>query len=167
MSDRDPARSTPAASDPPPNYLAPTDLAHARRLVEAMVAVRCREHGAAVDGSEAVVRLRPGPLEAQLGQITAETVCVVADVVLWRADQSDLSALAEALGQDRSLLFIEPTADLGWRHRLHRLGRRLWRLRLRHDFSAGLVVTTTDRFGLGRRGIRTYVRGEAMNFPGK
>ena len=157
------------------SYLAPTDLADARRMMGAMIAVRCREQGVAETDEGVVVRLRRGSIEAQLGQITDATVCIVADVALWAADRPGLQALAEAVRPGRFLLFVEPTADLGWRSRLHRSGGPLWRMRFGHDFSAdvpaalravGLTVTTTDRFGLGRRGIRTYVRGEAMTFSG-
>jgi hypothetical protein len=157
------------------SYLAPTDLADARRRINTVASGRCREHEVDEDGTT-VLRLTTAPVSGQLNRIKPETVCVIADLVLWRTDQRSLNALAKALEPDRVLLFVEPTADLGWRAALHRFGRRLWRLFLRHDFEAdvpaqlreaGLVVTTTDRFGLGWRGLRSYVWGEARHFPNK
>lgn len=158
------------------SYLAPLDLADARRRINTVASARCREQGVTADDNITVLRLRAGPVTTQLDGITADTVCVVADLALWRADKRSLDALAAALEPDRVLLFLEPTADLGWRSGLHRSGRLLWRLFLRHDFSAdvpaqlreaGLVVTTTDRFGVGWRGLRSYVWGEARHFPNK
>lgn len=157
------------------SYLAPTDLADARRRISTVAGASCREHQVSEDNNT-VVRLASGPIGNQLDQIKPETVCVIADLVLWRTDQRSLNALAKALEPDRVLLFLEPTADLGWRAGLHRVGRRLFRLFLRHDFAAdvpaqlreaGLVVTTTDRFGIGWRGLRSYVWGEARHFPNK
>ena len=158
------------------SYLAPEDLAAARRRINQLVGSRCRAIGLEPSSTGAVVVLEPGPLTPQLAQITGATACVTADFVLWRLGQSELDALAAALVPDRTLLFLEPTADLGWRRLIHRFGRPLWRLRLGHHFeadvpamlrAAGLVVTTTDRFAIGGRGIKTYVWGEARHFPGK
>ncbi len=117
-----------------------------------------------------MVNLDRRPTEAQWAAITAATPCVVADMVLWRLDEVSLRALADRLEPGASLVFLEPTADIGWRQALHRLLRLPFRLMLRHDFeadvpaalrAAGLVVTTTDRFNLGPGGIRSYVWGEA------
>lgn len=157
------------------SYLAPEDLAAARRRINRLVAGRCRALGFEPSGN-AVVVLDRGPLAPQLEQIDGATVCVTADLVLWRVEQQDLDALADALRPDRTLLFLEPTADLGWRRFVHRFGRPLWRLRTGHHFetdvpamlrAAGLVVTTTDRFAIGYRGVKTYVWGEARHFPGR
>lgn len=158
------------------SYLAPTDLDEARRRIKSLAALRTRERGLSPNAEDAVLSLKNGSIVDQLNSVTAETVCVVADMMLWRADQRSIDALADALEPDRVLLFLEPTADLGWRRAVHRLGRRFWRIVLRHDFRAdvparlrdsGLVVTTTDRFGVGWRGVRTYVWGEAQHFPDK
>ncbi|MEM7323689.1 MAG: hypothetical protein AAF531_11445 [Actinomycetota bacterium] len=155
-------------------YLAPTDLTDARRRLEELVNRRGEQRGFSPDDPEAVVRLRPRSVDEQLRSLPTGTACVVADLALWRAEATSLRALADALHPDGTLLFIEPTADLGWRSALHRFGRPLWRLRFGHDFTAdvpallraaGLIVTTTDRFGVGFRGLRSYVQGEARHFP--
>lgn len=112
--------------------------------------------GAAFDGAEI--------------PITGSTACVVTDMVLWRWDDVSLSKLAESLAPDRALLFLEPTADLGWRRIVHRLTKYLWRLTIGHDFhrdvpaalrQSGLTVSTVDRFESGPFGVRSYVWGKA------
>lgn len=150
------------------SYLGPTDLADARRRIEDAAARRGRV-GGAENGT--VVRLQGRWAEDRMWSLESDVRCVVADMALWSADVSSLEALADGLAPGGTLLFLEPTADLGWRSVLHRFGSRLWRLRYGHHFetdvpaqlrAAGFVVTTTDRFGLGPRGIRSYVWGEAM-----
>ncbi len=159
------------------SFVGPTDLAGARHRVEAAVAERCRKLDLPTDeDGGAVVRLTAKrSFASQQHLISADTACVVADLVLWRWNSSDLDGLAAALGPDAVLAFVEPTADLGWRRVLHRLARPLFRLVLGHHFQAdvpaalrasGLVVTTTDRFGTGPLDLRSYVWGEARHFPG-
>lgn len=159
------------------SFLGPTDLAGARHRVEAAVAERCRKLDLPTDdGDGAVVRLTATrPFASQRELISTDTACVVADLVLWRWNSSDLDALAESLRPDTVLVFVEPTADLGWRRVVHRIARPLFRVVLGHHFeadvpaalrAAGLVVTTTDRFGSGPLRIHSYVWGEARHFPG-
>ncbi|MGI9612918.1 MAG: hypothetical protein ACR2QO_08425 [Acidimicrobiales bacterium] len=153
------------------SFLAPADLGSARRRLAAVARAHCRKLGLEdrLD-QRAVVELTGRPFAAQQHLVTAETACVMADMVLWRWDADTLAALADRLGPDAALLFLEPTADIGWRQAAHRLARPLWRLALRHDFetdvpvslrTAGLTVSTADRFGLGPAGIRSYVWGLA------
>ncbi len=100
-----------------------------------------------------------------------DAAVVVADGVLWQADPGQLAALAAALGPDRHLLFLEPTADLGWRQAVNHLGRSLWRRRIGHHFdtdvpavlrSAGIEVIDLRRFGVGPRQVRSYAMGRAI-----
>ena len=162
------------------SYMAPTDLADARAKMARMVDGRCRAVDADPAGEGVVVTLVPGPLASQRHLITDRTVVVVADLVLWRWSSAELQALADALSEPdlsgpptRSLVFLEPTADLGWRRAVHRIGAPVWRRTVGHDFEAdvpaiirstGLVVTTQDRFGLGPSEARSYVRGEARQY---
>lgn len=159
------------------SFLGPTDLDGARYRVEAAVAERCRKLDLPTeDGDGAVVRLAAKrSFASQRDLISTDTACVVADLVLWRWSPSDLDELAESLAPDTVLVFVEPTADLGWRRLVHRIARPLLRVALGHHFeadvpaalrAAGLVVTTTDRFGTGPLRIRSYVWGEARHFPG-
>ena len=161
------------------SYLAPTDLAAARRRVLAVVETRCRRSGFAPGPSggwadDAVLTLDPGPVGPQLARISPTTTAVVAELVLWRWAPDAVGDLAKRMEPGTALVFLEPTADLGWRRLVHRLGRVALRVRYGHDFeadvpaalrAAGLVVTTTDRFGLGPMGIRSYVWGVAEHFP--
>jgi hypothetical protein len=106
----------------------------------------------------------------------AEAGVVVADSVLWQASEAQLAALAAALGPERSLLFLEPTADLGWRRLVHRIGRTVWRRVAGHDFEtdvpvrlrgAGLEVVDVRRFGVGRGQLRSYAIGRAIGFSSR
>ncbi len=100
-----------------------------------------------------------------------DAAVVVADGILWQAEQQDLQTLAGALGPDRFLLFLEPTADLGWRQVVNRLGRSLWRRAIGHHFetdvpatlrAAGVEVIDLRRFGVGRGRVRSYALGRAV-----
>lgn len=144
------------------SYLAPVSLAAARKRLESMA-------GRVSDGGE-IVKLSTRPFPAQQHLITATADAVMADLVLWSWDQDSLQALAERLQPGTVLLFLEPTAELGWRRVVHRYGRVPARLLLRHHFEAdipaalreaGLIVTTTVRFGTGPAGWRSYVLGRA------
>ena len=119
---------------------------------------------AAIDG-RAITYLRPGDHP----DVPPGAGVVVADMVLWQVAPADLRTMATALDR-RVLLFLEPTAELGWRRLVHRVGRRWWRRRLGHHFecdvpaelrAAGLAVTEIDRFGVGPRQVRSYVLGRA------
>ena len=152
------------------SYLAPQNLAAARRRVRQLVDARCRLLGVDPGADGAVLTLSRRPLVHQASGITPHTAAVVADFVLWRWDGPTLRALAELLGPDTALVFLEPTADLGWRRAVHRVGRVPARLLLRHHFerdvpaelrAAGLVVSTADRFPLGPAGLGSYVWGQA------
>jgi hypothetical protein len=152
------------------SHLAPTDLAAARRRVRRLADERCRRLGVDTAAAGAVVELERRPLAGQAHRITADTAVVVADFVLWRWDQPDLDGLGGLLGPEAALVFVEPTADLGWRRALHRVGRLPARLLLRHNFErdiparlrqAGLIVGTVDRFSLGPAGVGSYVWGQA------
>ena len=112
-------------------------------------------------------------LAADIDRISVDTVCVLADFVLWQQDRATLARLADALRPDKVLLFVEPTAELGWRRALHRVTRRLSTMVPGYNFecdvpaelrAAGLVVTTTDRFSTGPAGIASYVWGQAQHF---
>ncbi len=105
-----------------------------------------------------------------------DAAVVVADGILWQADRRELETLASAIGPDRFLLFLEPTADLGWRQAANRLGRSLWRRSIGHHFetdvpavlrSAGLEVIDLRRFGVGRGGVRSYALGRAVVSSGR
>ncbi len=101
---------------------------------------------------------------------------VVADCVLWSWPSAHLAQLAgmlEASERNRRLrlLFLEPTAGLGWRDRIQQRNSGFWRRRYGHDFcrdipaelrSHGLTVTTTLRFREGP--VRHYVVGEARHY---
>lgn len=102
---------------------------------------------------------------------------VVARLVLWSPGW-DAEALRQLRAQlasgppNRRLIFVEPVPDIGWRRRLQRLGRRLWRTRLGYSFerdlpaelrTAGFTIDTLDRFSIGRLGLRTYAYGEALS----
>ncbi len=97
---------------------------------------------------------------------------LVATSVLWSPswDQRALARLYAGLGE-RRLVFVEPTAGLGWRRVVQRLLSPLWSRRLSHTFDrdvvgelreAGFVIITLDRFALGAGGLRTYAFGEAI-----
>lgn len=147
---------------------APADLASARARLRA-AAGRLAGAGAVFDlaGSSA----DRGSGGAPWPEIDPVVAVIVADSVLWRTGPRQLEALASALGPQRSLLFLEPTADLGWRRVAHRVGRPLWRRVAGHDFecdvpavlrAAGLVVVDLNRFGVGRAGVRSYALGRAV-----
>ncbi|MGH1487859.1 MAG: hypothetical protein ACRBK7_00445 [Acidimicrobiales bacterium] len=139
------------------SYLAPASLAAARTRLQAMA------------GSESV-QLTARPFETQGFKISASVDTVSADMVLWRWDRQSLEVLSKQLKPGTILVFLEPTAELGWRRVLHRYGRPVIRTLLRHHFEtdvpaelrrAGLMVTTTIRFSTGPAGFRSYVLGRA------
>ncbi|MEM7276214.1 MAG: hypothetical protein AAF547_24280 [Actinomycetota bacterium] len=162
------------------SYLAPADLAAARARAHLAAAARCGAAGADPAEPGVVVELSAAPFDRQRERVTERTVVLMADAVLWRWTADDRAQLAAVLAEPvvgevpvRSLVFVEPTAGLGWRRLAQRLGRPLWRRRLGHDFecdvpaalrAAGLVVTTQDRFDLGPTGIRSHVWGEARRY---
>lgn len=139
---------------------APADLGAARaRLRERAVTA------AAADG-RAIAYLRAGSRP----DVPAGAGVVVADSVLWRAGPAGLLTLSAALDRHQVLLFLEPTAEVGWRRLAHRVGRPVWRRLVGHDFecdlpaglrAAGLEVTELDRFGVGPLAVRSYALGRA------
>ncbi|MDH3681085.1 MAG: hypothetical protein OEV40_14195 [Acidimicrobiia bacterium] len=101
-------------------------------------------------------------------------------LALWSPEWTD-EALRRLRGEltggerRRRLLFVEPTAGLGWRRVVQLAAGPLLRRRLGHDFRrdvpvalrrAGFAIDTLDRFGVGLGGVRTYVRGVAAADPG-
>ena len=149
----------------------PVDLASARAR---LLAVTDGLIAAGTDGpdgrSGSVVHLdpTPGPGWQTFGPAVR---VVVADLVLWPLPLSDLRTLVRALGPDRSLVFLEPSADAGWRLLANRAGRGLWRRSIGHDFEtdvpahlrqAGLMITDLNRFGVGPGQVRSYVLGRAV-----
>lgn len=145
------------------SHLAPDSLAAARARIDERVGQQ------AARGLE-VVELGPDAPAAELARIPSGPACVVSELRLWAWSETDRRALADALGPHGMLLFLEPTADLGWRRAVHRLFRRPIRSRLGHHFEAdvpaglravGLLVGTADRFPLGRLGLGSYVWGRA------
>lgn len=89
---------------------------------------------------------------------------VGSEMVLWRWPSAALAELS-ALLRDRGglLVFIEPTAGLGWRRAMQLLGRKYHRDVPAELRAAGFSVTTQVRLRHGF--IGTYVRGEARHFP--
>lgn len=147
-------------------------LALADQLAGAGAVVHLRPPGGSgrSDGArcEADTDAAPAPWPG----VDAGATVVLADTLLWRTGPAELRALAAALGPDRPLLFLEPTAEVGWRRLGHRLGRRLWRRVAGHHFevdvpvalrAAGLEVVDLNRFGVGRAGVRSYVLGRAIS----
>ena len=153
---------------------APADLAEARSRVAAVTSERCQRLGVDRFGADqlevdAVVHLE-GKRFSQQELLSSETAVVVADMILWQWDDASLRELADGLAPGAALVFCEPTADLGWRRTVHRVGQRRWRSILKHNFESdvparlratGLIVTTMDRFSIGPLGIRSYVWGQA------
>ena len=146
---------------------APADLGAARARLRARAATAAAEDG------RAIAHLQAGA-DASF-EVPAGAGVVVADTVLWRAGPAALRALSAALDRSQVLLFLEPTADVGWRRLAHRVGRPLWRRLAGHDFendlpaalrAAGLEVTELDRFGVGRGGTRSYALGRAEHIRG-
>jgi hypothetical protein len=138
---------------------APTDLGTARARLRDLAT-------AAAVGGGTVAHLQAGARP----DIPDRAGVVVADMVLWQAGGADLRALSAWLGPDGVLVFLEPTAELGWRRLAHRLTRGLCRRFTGHDFerdlpaslrSAGLEVTELDRFGIGPLGLGSYALGRA------
>ncbi len=88
---------------------------------------------------------------------------VGSDLSLWRWPTAALEALSRQLRDRRGLLvFIEPTAGVGWRRAFQLTGRR-YRLDIPAELRAsGFSVTTQMRLRHGP--IGTYVRGEAQHF---
>ncbi len=142
-------------------YLAPADLAEARSRLDRLVDERCLRLGVDRDDPGVVVELARRPLVDQVDQVTVDTAVVVADLVLWRWEQQVLDVLAELIGPRTALVFLEPTADIGWRHQVHRLSRVFRRDIPAALRAAGLTVSTVDRFSIGPAGIRSYVWGQA------
>jgi hypothetical protein len=158
------------------SYEAPANLAEARKKAEAVVAGRQAGHGVdagergalASNDDQTVVTLKGKRFDQTSSLDGAEVV--IADLVLWRWDEASVRSLAKQLPPGALLVFVEPTADLGWRRGVHRMTKNLWWAALRHNFesdvparlrAAGLLVTTTDRFSVGPAGIKSYVWGIA------
>ncbi len=150
----------------------PANLVDGRKVIEAQRLVRSPDPGRTIE-------LEPGPPSAQVARIAERRRAdgldlVVADCILWHPawTSAHLRSLAEALGGDGWLLFLEPVVDLGWRERIANQLVKRDIDRHGHAFTtdvpqnlrdAGLVVTTTVRFESARR--LTYAWGEARNFP--
>lgn len=143
-------------------HLAPVDLEAARRRVRSVVDGRGLGSTVVLSGA----RFDDG----RRNLITPATTVVAADFVLWRWTDADLIDLVRRLPSAAVLVFLEPTADFGWRRLVHRIFRLPIRLALGHHFeadvparlrAAGLDVTTTDRFDLGPADLRSYVWGRA------
>lgn len=146
----------------------PTSRAAARQWLGQLVAVP----------SDEVVVLDPSGTHSlvELGSVSDKVRYIVANCVLWSWPSGAVAQLAQVLrasdpdGPQR-LLFLEPTAGLGWRDRVQRSNPRFWRRRYGHEFgrdipaelrSHGLTVTTTVRFREGP--VRHYVVGEARYY---
>lgn len=137
----------------------PADLAEARARLRAAATAE------AGDGPIAhVADLGAG------GEPTLEAAVLVADCVLWRADDAAVDRLVAAVEARAVLLFLEPTAELGWRRLVQWLATPLWLRLVGHHFGSdvparlratGLLVTDVDRFELGLGGVRSYVAGRA------
>ncbi|MGF1598616.1 MAG: hypothetical protein ACFCVK_17095 [Acidimicrobiales bacterium] len=126
-------------------------------------------------GRATVLGARPGDADPDGvldGIDTDPDAAVLAVTVLWSPawSSADLGALAARLGPGR-LLFVEPTAGLGWRRVLQRALAPVFRRLLGHDFDrdvpaelrrAGFLVTAVDRFHTDRAGILSYAYGEAI-----
>lgn len=128
--------------------------------------------------SDGVVVLGPSGTRslAELEAVAERVRAIVADSVLWSWSSGQWSQLAGVVRRSGPsspirLLFLEPTAGLGWRDRVQRSNPRFWRRRYGHEFgrdipaelrSHGLTVTTTVRFREGP--VRHYVVGEARYY---
>lgn len=146
----------------------PTSRAAARQWLGQLVAVP----------SDEVVVLDPSGVRSlvELESASDKVRYIMSDCALWSWPSGAVARLAEVLERSdpdkpRRLLFLEPTAGLGWRDRIQRLIPRFWRRRYGHEFgrdipaelrSHGLTVTTTVRFREGR--VRHYVVGEARHY---
>jgi len=115
---------------------------------------------------------RPDPADFEWPPVDAgsEADVLVADTVLWAATWLQLRNLAARIEGDRVLHYLEPTAELGWRRAVHRIGRPLCHRLVGHHFerdipadlrAAGLVVTEMTRFGTGPGQLWSYVIGRA------
>ncbi len=116
-------------------------------------------------GDVTVVWLRGVDAAGELEEISRAGVGVVvgSDLSLWRSPQAFLRPLSDILRELEGLLvFIEPTAGLGWRRAVQLLGRRFRRDIPAELRAAGFIVTTQVRLWDGLHG--TYVRGEARHF---
>lgn len=135
-------------------------------LAEARAQVRVRvEFHVADRGAAAPLWLSDRRSAADLEAIAAigTGVVVASDLKLWRWPTTSVRRLSDLLRQRSGLLvFIEPTAGLGWRRALQLAGRRYRRDMPAELRDAGFVVTTQVRLWNGPYG--TYVRGEARHF---
>jgi hypothetical protein len=150
-----------SAAFPPAMMLAPSSVAVARARLRAITAGSQVTHLPATWTAERDRPLPPLPPDGVL----------LADQVLWPADTDQLARLVRQLGDRRVLVFLEPTADIGWRRSLHRLGRPLWRRSLGHDFdgdvaaalrATGITVTDVVRFNVGPAGLFSWAYGRAQ-----
>lgn len=88
---------------------------------------------------------------------------VGSEMALWRWPTVALTHLSDLVRElDGVIVFIEPTAGLGWRRLIQLLGRRYRRDIPAELRAAGFIVTTQVRLRNG--GYGTYVRGEAQHF---
>lgn len=151
---------------------APPDLATARARLQALVEVMVDEISGASTAPGPVQHLdRPGGAGTDRWPAIDPTApVVVADGVLWQATGAQLAALSASLRRGQVLVFLEPTAEIGWRRTVQRVGRPLWRRLSGHHFDtdvpedlrrAGLQVTDLNRFGVGPAELRSYALGRA------
>lgn len=135
-------------------------------LAEAIAQVRVRVDCHVADrGAAGPLWLSDRDPAADLEAIAGLGTGVVAasDLKLWRWPVTSLRRLSDLLRDvDGLLVFVEPTAGMGWRRALQLAGRRYRRDIPAELRAAGFVVTTQVRLGHGA--IGTYVRGEARHF---
>lgn len=136
------------------------------RLVQARAQVRSRVAAQVADRPDAVAMWLGAGSSARDLELVARAgtgLIVGSDLELWRWPPVSLRRLSEALRERRGLLvFLEPTADWGWRRPVQLLGRR-YRRDIPADLrAAGFSVTTQVRLRHGV--IGTYVRGEARHY---
>lgn len=135
-------------------------------LAQARAQVRHRvEAQAAGRGDATIIWLGAGGPAADTDAISGSGtgVVVASDLRLWRWPEASLPRLSAVLRErDGLLVFIEPTAGLGWRRALQLAGKRYRRDLPAELRAAGFTVTTQVRLWNGPYG--TYVRGEARHF---
>lgn len=138
-------------------------------LAQARAQVRRRVDDHALDRRAAtVIWLQAGSPTGDLELVAngGTGVVVGSDSSLWRWSAASLRRMSDLLRErDGLLVFVEPTAGLGWRRLLQLTGTRYRRDIPAELRAAGFSVTTQVRLRHGL--IGTYVRGEARHFDGK